>query len=147
MESLSLERAADQAKLESETAARKATETVAKEVIEKNSEPALQQKPRVQRQQVGHGYSSHSGTHRFVSQNGMRVPKFIDGLNLHLWSSRFQTFLTARGLIVTIEPTCNPILVAGGSGGMAVRDRLIPRYGQEKVEKCEKAWDFLMEAM
>ena len=30
---------------------------------------------------------------------------------------------------------------------MAELDRLIYRYGQEKVEKCAKAWEFLMEAM
>ena len=30
---------------------------------------------------------------------------------------------------------------------MAERDRLIYRYGSERVEKCEKAWEFLMEAM
>ena len=81
-----------------------------------------------------------------MSQNGVRVPKFIDGQTLHMWSSRFRAFLTARGLIGTIEPTSDPIRVAGGSGGTAERDRLIYRYEQEKMERCEKAWEFLMEA-
>ena len=30
---------------------------------------------------------------------------------------------------------------------MAQRDRLICRYGPEKVKKCQTAWEFLMEAM
>ena len=92
MESVRLERAANWAKVESDAAGRKATEMVAKESIEKRSDPALQQKQRVHRKQVEQGYNSHSGTPRFVWQNGMRVPKFIDGQTLHLWSSRFQAF-------------------------------------------------------
>ena len=30
---------------------------------------------------------------------------------------------------------------------MAERNRLMYRYGPEKVEKCEKAWEALTEAM
>ena len=77
----------------------------------------------------------------------MRVPNFIDGQMLHLWSSRFHAFVTARGLIITIEPTSDLMRAAGGSGGMAERDRLIYRYGQEKVERREQAWELLTEAM
>ena len=43
--------------------------------------------------------------------------------------------------------TSDPIRVAGCLCGMAERDRLIYRYGPEKVEKCENAWGFLVEAM
>ena len=89
----------------------------------------------MQVQQAEQGYRNHTGTSLFMSQNGMRVAKFIHGQKLHLWSSRFQAFLTARGLIGTIDPTSDPILVAGGSGGMADHDQLIYRYGQEKMEK------------
>ena len=131
MESVRLE---TDAKIESEGATRKAVEAVTKEAIERRSEPALQQ-PRVKVQQAEQGYRNHNGMSLFMSQNGMRVPKFIDGQTLHLWSSRFQAFLTARGLIGTIDPTSDPILVAGGSGGMADHDQLIYRYGQEKMEK------------
>ena len=49
------------------------------------------------------------------SQNRMRVPKFDGRGQLHLWSHRFQTFLTARGLIGAPEPTSDPIRIAGGS--------------------------------
>ena len=121
MESVRLE---TDAKIESERVARKAAEAVAKEAIERRSEPALQQ-PRVKVQQAEQGYRNHNGMSLFMSQNGMRVPKFIDGQTLHLWSSRFQAFLTARGLIGTIEPTSDPIRVAGGLGGMAELDRVI----------------------
>ena len=148
LESERRERAAERAELEgfrkgaAEKAAREASGAAAKEAIDRWSKPALQQ-PRVQVQQAEQGYRNHTGMSLFVSQNGMRVPKLIDGQKLHLWSSRFQDFLTARGLIGTIEPESDPIRVAEGSGGMAERDRLIYRYGQEKVEKCEKAWEFL----
>ena len=81
------------------------------------------------------------------SQNSMRVPKFDGRSQLHLWSHRFQTFLTARGLIGALEPTSDPIRIAGGLGGMEERNRSIYLHGQQRVEKCEKAWEFLMEAM
>ena len=139
MESVRLE---TDAKIESEGATRKAVEAVTKEAIERRSEPALQQ-PRVKVQQAEQGYRNHNGMSLFMSQNGMRVPKFIDGQTLHLWSSRFQAFLTARGLIGTIESTSDPTRVTGGSGGMAERDRLIYRYGPEKVETCERPGNFL----
>ena len=66
----------------------------------------------------------------------MRAPKLIDGQTLHLRLSRFQTFLTTRGLIGTLEPTRDPIRVAGDLMDIAERDLLIYRYGPEKVEKC-----------
>ena len=87
MESERWERAA-------ERVAREASEAAAKEAIDGRSEPDLQQ-PRVQGQQV-EGYHSHTDASLFMSQNGMRVPKFIDGQTLHVWSSRLQDFLTAR---------------------------------------------------
>ena len=152
MESERREWAAERAELEeirkgaAGKATREASEAAAKEAIDGRNESALQQ-PRVQVQQAEQGYRNHTGMSLFMSQNDKRVPKFIDGQKLHLWSSRFEAFLTARGLIGTIEPTSDPIRVAGGSGGMAELDRLIYRYGQEKVEKCAKAWEFLMEAM
>ena len=55
----------------------------------------------------------------------MRVPKFDGRSQLHLWSSRFQTFLTARSLIGALEPTSNPIRIAGGLGGMEERNRSV----------------------
>ena len=151
MESVRLERAAERAEMDkvrhkraAERAAREASEAAAKEAIDGRSEPALQQK-RVQGQQVEQGYRSHAGTSLSMSQNGMQVLKFIDGRKLHLWSRRFQPVLAARGLIGPIEPTSAPIGVTGSLGGIAERDRLIYRHGPEKVEKCEKAWEFLME--
>ena len=81
------------------------------------------------------------------SQNVTRVPKVIDGHKLLLWSSRIQAFLTARDLIGTFDPTSYPSRAAGGLGGMAERDRLMSRYGPEKVEKCENSWELLKEAM
>ena len=148
MESVRRERATERAELDelrqgaAKQATREASEAEAKEPIDGRSEPALQQQ-RVQVQQAEQVYRNHTGMSLIMSQNGMRVPKFIDGQKLHLWSSRFQAFLTARGLIGTIEPTSDPIRVAGSLRCMAERDRLIYRYGQEKVEKCEKAWEFL----
>ena len=80
-----------------------------------------------------------------MSQN--RVSR-CDGKNVHLWSGRFQSFLTARNLISALEPTPDIIRIAGALGGTAERERSIYPHGLEKVEKCEKAWDFLiMEAM
>ena len=84
MESVRLE---TDAKIESERVARKAAEAVAKEAIERRTEPALQQ-PWVQVQQAEQGYRNHTGMFLFMSQNGMRVPNFIDGQKLHLWWSR-----------------------------------------------------------
>ena len=52
------------------------------------------------------------------SQNSMRAPKFDGRSQLHLWSHKFQTFLTARGLIEALEPTSDRIRIAGGLGGM-----------------------------
>ena len=101
----------------------------------------------MQVQQAEQSYRNNTGMRLFMSQNGMRGPMFIYRQPLHLWSSRFQAFLTARGFIGTIELTSDPCRVAGGSGGMAQRDRLICRYGPEKVKKCQTAWEFLMEAM
>ena len=75
MESVRLE---TDAKIESERVARKAAEAVAKDAIEKRGEPALQQ-IRVQVQQGEQGYRNHTGMSLSMSQNGMRVPKFIDG--------------------------------------------------------------------
>ena len=72
--------------------------------------------------------------------NSMRVPKFDGRGQLHLWSHRFQTFLTARGLIGAFEPTSDPIRIAGGLGGMEERNRSIYRHGKQRDEKCEKAW-------
>ena len=95
------ERAAERAEMDevrweraAERVAREASEAAAKEAIDGRSEPDLQQ-PRVQGQQV-EGYHSHTDASLFMSQNGMRVPKFIDGQTLHVWSSRLQDFLTAR---------------------------------------------------
>ena len=129
-----------------EKAYRAASEAAAKEATDRWSEPAMQQ-PRVQVQRAEQGYRNHTGMSLFMSQNGMRVPNFIDGQMLHLWSSRFHAFVTARGLIITIEPTSDLMRAAGGSGGMAERDRLIYRYGQEEVERREQAWELLTEAM
>ena len=81
------------------------------------------------------------------SHNSMRVPKFDGRSQLHLWPSRFQTFLTARGLIGALEPTSDPNRIAGGLGGMEERNRSVYRHGQQSVEKCDKAWEFLMERM
>ena len=134
------------AKLESEKAARKAAEAVETKAIDWRSEPALQH-PRVQGQQVEHSYRSHTDTSLFMSQSGMQVAKIIDGQTLHLWPSRFQAVLTARGLISTLGPASDPIWVVGVLRDMADRDRLVYRHGPEKVEKYEKAWEFLMEAM
>ena len=142
MESEIRERAVERAELDefrkeaTEKAATEASEAAAKEAIDRRSEPALLQ-PRVQVQQAEQGYRNHNGMSLFMSQNGMRVLEFIDGQTLHLWLSRFQAFLTARGLIGTIEPTSDPIRVAGHSRGMAERHRLIYRHEPEKVEKCE----------
>ena len=57
-------------KIESERVARKAAEAVAKEAIERRTEPALQQ-PRVQVQQAEQGYRNNTGMSLFMSQNGM----------------------------------------------------------------------------
>ena len=100
MESVRRERATERAELDelrqgaAKQATREASEAEAKEPIDGRSEPDLQQ-PRVQGQQV-EGYHSHTDASLFMSQNGMRVPKFIDGQTLHVWSSRLQDFLTAR---------------------------------------------------
>ena len=80
MESVTLETGA---KLESEISAKKAAEAAAKEAIDRGSEPALQQ-PRVQVQLAEQGYRNHIGMSLFMSQNGMGVPKFIDGQKSHL---------------------------------------------------------------
>ena len=107
MESVRRERATERAELDelrqgaAKQATREASEAEAKEPIDGRSEPALQQQ-RVQVQQAEQVYRNHTGMSLIMSQNGMRVPKFIDGQTLHLWSSRFQAFLTARGLIGTI---------------------------------------------
>ena len=81
------------------------------------------------------------------SQNSMRVPKFNGRSQLHLWSHRFQAFSKARGLIGALEPTSDPIRIAGGLGGMEERNRSIYFHGKQRVEKCEKASELLMEAM
>ena len=95
------------AKLGSEIAASKPAEAMAKEAIDRRSELALQQR-RVHGQQMEQGYRHLTGTSLVMSQNGMRVPKFIDGQKLQLWSSRFRAFFTARGLIGTIKRTATP---------------------------------------
>ena len=63
------------------------------------------------------------------SQNSMRVPKFDGRSQLHLWSHRFQPFLTARGLIGALEPTSDPIRIAGSFGGVEERNRSIYLHG------------------
>ena len=55
-----------------------------------------------------------------------------------LWSSRYQAFLAAPGLIGAIETTSEPIRFAGGSWEMAECGREIYRYGPERVEKYER---------
>ena len=65
----------------------------------------------------------------------------------YLWSHIFQTFLTARGLIGVLAPTSDSIQIVVGLGGMEERNRSINLHGQQKVEKCEKAWEFPMAAM
>ena len=51
------------------------------------------------------------------------------------------------GLIGALEPTRNPIQIVGGLGGMKEHNRPVNLHGQQRVEKCEKAWKFMMEAM
>lgn len=63
----------------------------------------------------------------------MRVLKF-DGHKVHLWSGRFQTFLTGRGSSNALESTSDPMRIAGSLGGMAEHDRLIYPHGQERAE-------------
>lgn len=79
------------------------------------------------------GYRSQTGTSLTISENNMRVLKF-DGHKVHLWSGRFQTFLTGRGSINALESTSDPMRIAGSLGGMAEPDRLIYRSGEERVE-------------
>ena len=89
MESVRRERATERAELDelrqgaAKQATREASEAEAKEPIDGRSEPALQQQ-RVQVQQAEQVYRNHTGMSLIMSQNGMRVPKFIDGLTLHL---------------------------------------------------------------
>ena len=92
-------------------------------------------------------YRIPTGPSLIMSQNSMRVPKFDGSSQLHLWSSKLQAYLTARGVIDALETTSDPIRIAGVLGGMTERDRSVHRHGQEKVEKCEKAWEFRMESM
>ena len=89
------------AKIECEVATRKAAEAMAKEAMERRSEPTLQQ-PMVPEQHMERGYHSRTGTCLFKSHNGMRGLKFIDGQELHLWSNRFGACFISRGLIGTI---------------------------------------------
>ena len=74
------------------------------------------------------------------SQNSMRVLKFDLGSQLRLWSHRLQNVFDGAGSDRGIEPTNNPIRIAGGLGAMEERNRSIYPHGQQKVEKCEKAW-------
>ena len=115
---------------------REAAEAAAKEAIGEQSELYLQE-TRVQGHQVEQGYRSHTGTPKLMSQNEMRTPCV----------RKFQAFLTSRGLISAPEPASDPIRVAGGLVSMAERDQSIYRHGQERVDNCEKAWEFLMKAM
>ena len=66
-------------------------------------------------------YRHHTPPALILSQNSMQVHKFYGRGQLHLWSHIFQTFLTARGLIWALEPTSDPIRIAGGLGGMEER--------------------------
>ena len=63
------------------------------------------------------------------SKRSMRVTKFDGHDQQHLYSSRFQTFLTARGLIETFEPTRKTIRIVGGLTGMEDRNRSINLHG------------------
>lgn len=85
-------------------------------------------------------YRSQAGTSLIMVQNSMRVPKIDGSSQLHvLWPRKFQNFLSARGLIETLEPTSDPLRIAGGVRVMGERNQSVFRHGQQRAEKCEKA--------
>lgn len=92
------------------------------------------------------GSRSHTDPSLILSQNSMRVPgrkaKFT-------CCGRVVSKLSSRpgGLVHALEPAGDPIKIAGGVGGMAERDRSIYHHEQENVDKCGKAWKFLMDSM
>lgn len=45
------------------------------------------------------------------------------------------------------RPEANPFGRRGVRGKMPARDRGISCHGQERVEKCEKAWDIMVGAL
>ena len=53
----------------------------------------------------------------------------------------------AGGLIRALEPTSNPIGTVEGLGGMEQRNFSVSLHGQQRVETCQTAWEFLLEAM
>ena len=79
------------------------------------------------------GYRDQVPPHLLPSQNSMRVPEFDGHGQLHLWSSRIQTFMKARRLMGVLEPTSNPIRIVGGVRGMEERNRSVNHHGQKRV--------------
>lgn len=85
------------------------------------------------------GYRCQAGTSLIMIQSSMRAPKFNGRSQLHVWSRKCLYFWSARGSIETLEPTSNPIRIAGGVWGMEERNQSVFRHGQRRAEKCEEA--------
>lgn len=69
------------------------------------------------------------------------------GSFIYMWLNIFQYFSSAQGLIEALKPTSDPIRIVGGIGEREERKQSVYSHGQQCVEKCEKAWGFLMESM